>query len=139
MKLVVMDGQGGGMGRALVEQIKRAWPVQSVLCVGTNAMATAAMLKAGADAGATGENAVLVNCRDADIIVGPIGIVLADALLGEVTPGMAAAVSRSGALKILIPQSKCHVRVVGAQGMTLNLAAAEAVELIRAVMRESED
>ena len=113
MKVLVIDGQGGGMGRQLVEALKKARPQQAVLCVGTNAMATAAMLKAGADGGATGENAVVVNCRDAGLILGPVGIVLADALMGEITPAIAAAVGRSPALKVLLPAVNCLVRLAG--------------------------
>ena len=89
MRVVIIDGQGGGMGRALTERLRAASPEAEIVAVGTNVLATAAMLKAGASAGATGENAVRVNCRRADVIAGPIGIVLADALLGEITPEMA--------------------------------------------------
>ena len=94
-KITIIDGQGGRMGKALIEHLKREFPDQELLAVGTNSIATAAMLKAGADYGATGENPVLVAARDSDIIIGPIGIVIADSLFGEVTPAMAAAVGRS--------------------------------------------
>ena len=102
MKILIIDGQGGRMGGLLTEKIKKASiPGAEIYALGTNSTATAAMLKAGADYGATGENPVLVNCRDADYIIGPLGIMAADALLGEATPAMAVAVGRSHAMKIL--------------------------------------
>lgn len=116
-KIVVIDGQGGKMGRMVVEQIKaRLWPCE-VYAIGTNSLATAAMLKAGADCGATGENPVIVNCRDADAVIGPVGILVADALHGEVTAPMATAVGRCGAVKILLPVSRCNTYVAGAQAL----------------------
>ena len=103
MKIVIIDGQGGRMGGLLAEKIKKAAiPGAEIYALGTNSAATTAMLKAGADYGATGENPVLVNCRDADYIIGPLGIMAADALLGEVTPAMATAVGQSRAMKILL-------------------------------------
>lgn len=120
MKILVMDGQGGKIGRLIVEQIKQKDQSIELIAIGTNSIATAAMMKAGADHGATGENAVIVNCRDADIIIGPIGIILADALLGEVTPAMASTVSGSKALKIIIPTSKCNTIVTGTKDLSLN-------------------
>ena len=104
-KVVIIDGQGGRLGRALVEEIHKLCPGQPLLALGANTTATAAMMKAGAAMGATGENPVLVACRDADLIIGPIGIVIADSLLGEITPAMAAAIGQSRAQKILIPVS----------------------------------
>ena len=112
-KVVIMDGQGGKIGKMLVEQIKRRCPAQELIAIGTNSVATSAMLKAGADMGATGENPVLVNCEDADLIVGPVGIVMANSLLGEITPAMAVAVGKSPAQKILVPVNRCHVTVAG--------------------------
>ena len=111
--VAVVDGQGGGMGRGLVEAVKKKWPSLHVRALGTNSLATAAMLRAGADDGATGENAVVVGCRRADVILGPIGIVMADALLGEITPAMAQAVAQSDARRILIPANRCDTLVVG--------------------------
>lgn len=129
MKLLVIDGQGGGVGRMLVERLRLRLPEQSVLALGTNALATAAMLKAGASAGATGENAICFQCRDADVIAGPIGIVLANGLMGELTPAVAAAVGESRAMKVLVPVGKCRVRVAGAE-LPLEEAVAAAVEQI---------
>jgi len=113
MKLVVIDGMGGGMGAQLIEAVKAKAPQVTIIAVGTNAQATAAMLKAGANAGATGENPVIVNCRRADVIAGPIGIIAADSLYGEVTPAMAAAVGASEAQKVLIPAARCSISVAG--------------------------
>ncbi|MBU3820415.1 MAG: DUF3842 family protein, partial [Candidatus Faecalibacterium intestinavium] len=96
-RIVVIDGQGGGLGRQLVAALAASCPNAELVAVGTNSLATSAMLKAGAARGATGENAVIVNSRSADIIVGPLGIVIADSLLGEITPAMAAAVGQSSA------------------------------------------
>ena len=114
MKIMIIDGQGGRMGSLLTEKTKNAAiPGAQIYAIGTNSIATAAMLKAGADYGATGENPVLVNSRDADYIIGPLGIMAADALLGEVTPAMAVAVGQSSAMKILLPVNKCNHHVVG--------------------------
>lgn len=135
-KVLIMDGQGGKIGKMLVEQIKRRCPAQELIVLGTNSIATSAMLKAGADQGATGENPVLVNCADADLIVGPVGILMADSLLGEITPSMAVAVGRSPAQKILVPVNRCHMTVAGIGQYTLTeyveMAAQMAAEYIQA-------
>ena len=131
MNILVIDGQGGGIGKMLVTQLKKQNIAARVTAVGTNALATAAMLKAGADRGATGENPVIVACRDAEVIVGPIGILAADSLLGEVTPAMAVAVGQSRALKLLLPVNQCRNVVVGTQQMTLSQLVAAAVNQLR--------
>ena len=113
MKILVIDGQGGGLGRQLVAALSAQCPQAQLTAVGTNSLATSAMRKAGAVRTATGENAVVVNCRHADIIVGPIGIVIADALLGEITPAMAAAICQADAKRVLIPVNHCENFVVG--------------------------
>ena len=113
MKILVIDGQGGGLGKQLVAALSAQCPQAQLTAVGTNSLAASAMRKAGAVRTATGENAVVVNCRHADIIVGPIGIVIADALLGEITPAMAAAVCQSGAKRVLIPVNHCDNYIVG--------------------------
>ena len=115
MIVLVIDAQGGGIGRQLVLSIKQALPDVEVMAVGTNTAATAAMLKAGAASAATGENAVVVCSRKADIIVGPIGIVIADSMLGEITPKMALAVAGSNARRVLIPFSHCDNIIAGAE------------------------
>ena len=107
VRVLVIDGQGGGLGRQLTAALAAGCPDIELTAVGTNSIAASAMLKAGAHRAATGENAVVVNCRRADIIVGPIGIVIADALLGEITPAMAAAVCQSSAARVLIPVNHC--------------------------------
>ena len=112
-KVLVIDGQGGGLGRQLVSALAAACPEAELTAVGTNSLAANAMLKAGASRAATGENAVVVNCRHADVIVGPIGIVIADALLGEITPAMAAAICQADAKRVLIPVNHCENFVVG--------------------------
>lgn len=113
MRVLVIDGQGGGLGRQLVAAIAAACPEAELLAVGTNTLAASSMLKAGARRAATGENAVVVNCRTADVIVGPIGIVIADALMGEITPKMAMAVCQSSAKRVLVPINHCDNYVVG--------------------------
>ena len=136
MNILVIDGQGGRMGAALTEQIKNTFPKAEIIAVGTNSMATAAMLRAGADAAATGENPVIVNSKWADVIVGPIGIISANALLGEITPKMAAAVSESTAKKILLPVSRCAITVVGVQEKTLAEYVRDAVTLLSKISQE---
>ncbi len=113
MKITIIDGQGGKMGRTVIEQLKKAHPNLELYAIGTNSIATAAMLRAGADFGATGENPCIMNARDSDIIIGPIGIVFADALLGEITPAIAQAIGSSKAYKILIPVNRCNHYIVG--------------------------
>ena len=115
MKITIIDGQGGKIGKTLVEQLKRKHPEQELYAIGTNSIATSAMLKAGADYGATGENPCIVNAQDSDIIIGPVGIVFANALLGEITPAIATAVGASKAFKILIPMNKCNHYIVGCE------------------------
>ena len=119
MKILVIDGQGGGIGRQVVSAVKKAYPEAELIAVGTNSTASAAMLKAGADAAATGENSVVVCARSADVIIGPIGIVIADALLGEITPAMATAVSQSRARRILIPVNHCDNIIVGVSDLSM--------------------
>jgi len=134
MKIIVIDGQGGNIGRQLVKSIKDSFANVYVRAVGTNSTATANMLKGGADEAATGENAFLVACRDADIIVGPIGIAVADALLGEVSPKMAKALGQSHAKKILIPLNRCDVLVPGVKDKSTAELLNDTIEMIRDIM-----
>ena len=133
-KITIIDGQGGRMGKALIEHLKREFPDQELLAVGTNSIATAAMLKAGADYGATGENPVLVAARDSDIIIGPIGIVIADSLFGEVTPAMAAAVGRSHASQILMPVNRCNHHVAGCENLSMKEIIHRVIEQVRELL-----
>lgn len=131
MKIVVIDGQGGRLGQLIVEGIKKEAMKADIYAIGTNSIATSAMLKAGADFGATGENPVVVACRDADVITGPIGILSADSLLGEITPAMATAVGQSRALKLLLPVSQCNNRVVGVRPLTMGEMVGETIEKLK--------
>lgn len=131
MKIVIIDGQGGRLGQLLTEGIKKEGLTADIYAIGTNSIATSAMLKAGADYGATGENPVLVACRDADVILGPIGILAADSLLGEITPNMAVAIGQSKALKLLLPVSHCNNQVVGVKPLSLSELVREAVDQLK--------
>lgn len=131
MHILVIDGQGGGIGKQLVEEIRKALPEAFITAAGTNSIATSAMIKAGADNGATGENAVIVGCRNADIIAGPMGIVIADSLLGEITPSMAVAVGQSPALRILLPVNRCKNLIIGIADMDIATMIKKAVEEIK--------
>lgn len=133
MNLVVIDGQGGGYGRALIAALRAAGYDGEITAVGTNSAATAAMLKAGASAGATGENAVMVNARRADVVAGPLGLVMADSMLGECSAAMAAAVAASPAVKVLIPAAKCGVQIAGLPSLPLADSIADAVRRILAL------
>lgn len=127
-KVVVIDAQGGGVGKQIISEIVKRGMEVDIVAVGTNAAATAQMLKAGAAHGATGENPVIVGARDADYIIGPIGIVIADSMFGEITPKMAVAVGQSRAKKILIPITNCGNRVVGIQEKGMKAYIEEAVD-----------
>ena len=113
MNITIIDGQGGQLGSQIIKALLEKYPAARITAVGTNAIATSAMLKAGAHQAATGENPLIVNSRKADVILGPIGIVIADALLGEITPTMAVAVGQADAVRILLPMNKCDNIVAG--------------------------
>lgn len=133
MNILVVDAQGGGIGRQLVTVLKQNFPGSEITAVGTNSAATAAMLKAGADHAATGENAVKVCSRRADLIIGPIGIVIADSMYGEITPEMATAVGQSGAKRILIPVNHCDNIVAGVSEFNISRLLQEVVEEVRKI------
>ncbi len=135
MNVLVIDGQGGGLGRQLVAALSAQCPDVRLVAVGTNSVAAQAMHKAGAQRAATGENAVVVNCRRADVIVGPIGIVIADSLLGEITPAMAAAVCQSDATRVLIPINHCDNIVVGVPDQPIGQLVTAAVEKVKELIR----
>lgn len=136
MNIMVIDGQGGRMGKSIVEQMKKNFPEDEIIAIGTNSIATAAMLKAGADAGATGENPAIVGSRTADLIIGPMGIVIADSLMGEITPRMAVAIGQSGAKKLLLPVNRCQHYVVGCRDLPLGEYVMMAVEEVRKIKEE---
>ena len=131
MMILVVDGQGGGLGRLLVRELKGAFPQAEIAAVGSNSTAANAMMKAGADFAATGDNAVVVNCRHADIIVGAVGIVIADSMWGEITPRMAQAVGQSDARRVLIPINLCSNLVVGVSEMSMSKLVQAAVDTVR--------
>lgn len=139
MKILVIDGQGGGVGRALVTALKQLAPELRLTALGTNAAATSAMLRAGADQGATGENAIRYQCASADIIIGVIGILHANALLGEISPAIAGAVSRSDAEKVLIPLERCGLHVAGVESNPLEAKIAEAAALVVKLAQSAQD
>lgn len=134
MNIVVIDSQGGGIGRQVVASLKSAFPDIRITAIGTNVQATSAMLKAGADQGATGENPVIVACRSADVIIGPIGIVIADSMVGEISPAMAKAIGQSRAKRILIPINHCDNIVVGVNDLSLSRLIHEVIERIREIV-----
>lgn len=136
MNILVMDAQGGGIGKQVVTAVRTRFPNVTITAVGTNAAATTAMLRAGADEGATGENAAVVCCRRADVIIGPVGIVIADAMLGEVTPRMAVAVGQSAAKRILIPVNHCANFIAGVADLSVGrLVDSVVAELEKTVCR----
>ena len=135
MNVLVIDGQGGGLGKQLVAALSTQCPEARLTAVGTNSLAANAMRKAGAPRAATGENAVVVNSRRADVIVGPIGIVIADSLLGEITPAMAAAVCQSDATRVLIPINHCDNIVVGVPDQPIGQLVTAAVEKVKELIR----
>lgn len=134
MKITIIDGQGGRIGKSIIEQLKKKHAELELYAIGTNSIATSAMLKAGADYGATGDNAVIVNAADSDLIVGPIGIVFANALLGEITPAIASAIAASKAFKILIPVNRCNHYVAGCKEAPMGEYIRIAIEKIESML-----
>ncbi len=136
MNILVIDGQGGRLGCQMVRSIAEKYPGARLMAVGTNSAAAAAMAKAGAHQAATGENPLIVACRKADIIIGPIGIVIADSLFGEITPAMAVAVAQSAAVRILLPVNRCGNIVAGVQELSLTALISDAMAKLEGVMQE---
>ncbi|MBQ8519662.1 MAG: DUF3842 family protein [Agathobacter sp.] len=134
MNLLVIDGQGGQLGGQLIKTISAKFNDITITAVGTNATATATMLKAGAKQAATGENPVLVACRKADVIVGPIGIVIADSMYGEITPKMAVAVGQSDAVRILLPVNKCDNLVAGITDVTMTTIIDDVISKLQEIL-----
>jgi NAD(P)-dependent dehydrogenase (short-subunit alcohol dehydrogenase family) len=135
MRIAVIDGQGGGIGKSLVEKIKIRFGNQvHVIALGTNAVATSLMIRAGADDGASGENAIVVNVGQVDLIVGTVGIISANSMLGELTPAMAKAISSSPAKKVLIPLNRCNIMVTGVANTGMPEHIDEVIESIRQLL-----
>lgn len=135
MNIVIIDGQGGQLGVQLIQKIKSN-PIDAIItAIGTNAIATSSMLKAGANFGATGENPVIVACRKADVIIGPIGIAIADSLHGEITPKMALAVGQSDAVRILLPMNKCDNIVAGTSSLSTSTIIEDAINQLLALKK----
>lgn len=135
MRILVIDGQGGQLGGQIIKALRGQLSEAEITAVGTNATATAAMLKAGADKAATGENPVLVACRKADVIIGPIGIVIADAMYGEITPAMALAVGQADAVRILLPVNKCDNLVVGVADLSMTSLVEDAIAKVKTLCK----
>ena len=131
MNILIIDGMGGGIGKSIIERIKSEMNEIEITAVGTNSLATSAMLKAGADHGATGENAVVYNSSKADYIIGVIGIVVANSMHGEVSPKMVEAITSSPAHKILIPYDKCNVTVLGLDKKPIQGYISEITQILR--------
>lgn len=131
MNILVIDGQGGQLGGQIVKSILANFKDVTVIAVGTNATATATMLKAGAHQAATGENPVVVASKKADVIIGPIGIVIADSMLGEITPKMAVAVGQSEAKRILLPVNKCDNLVAGVTDWNMSVLISDVITKLK--------
>ena len=136
MVIMVMDGQGGGIGATLIKGL-RDLPAEGleILALGTNSIATSRMMKAGANRGATGENAIVHTCGNVDVIIGPLAVIMGNAMMGEVTPAMAEAVCSSGARKLLIPLTQEKVRLVGMSNEPLPHLVNQVVEIISEMLR----
>ena len=136
MNILVIDAQGGGIGKQLVARIKKEYPSETVIAVGTNSIATAAMIKAGADQGATGENSVIVACRTADVIIGPVGIVITDAMLGEITETISQTIAKAKAKRILIPFNMCDTMIAGVTDTSTGNLIDAAMKTLRSCFNE---
>lgn len=134
MNVLVIDGQGGQLGGQIVKALLANDKEVKIIAVGTNATATGTMLKAGAHQAATGENPVIVACKKADVIIGPIGIVIADAMLGEITPAMAVAVGQADAKRILLPMNKCDNLIAGVSDTSMSALVEDVIRKLRDCM-----
>ena len=134
VQVLIVDAQGGGIGKQLITAVKQAVPAVEITAVGANSAATAAMMKAGADHAATGENSVVVACRKAEVIMGPVGIAIADSMLGEITPAMAVAVGQSGATRILIPFNHCSNVIAGVSELSVKALIMDAVKELKSLI-----
>ena len=135
MNILIIDGQGGQLGAQLVKPIISHFPDVKLTAIGTNAVATSAMLKAGAKNAATGENPVIVACRKADVIIGPVGIVITDSLMGEITDKMAVAIARADAVRILIPINKCDNLIAGVTNLNAGALIEDAISKLHSIIK----
>ena len=138
MRILVIDGQGGGIGRSLVELLVKNFPDSEIGATGTNSIATEAMLKGGPAFAATGENAILFNATEADVIIGPAGIIMANALHGEISPAISMAVSSSKAKVVLIPMNHCRAYIAGVEEKKVAEYLQDAMEIIRQIMKQED-
>ncbi|MBR4909609.1 MAG: DUF3842 family protein [Acidaminococcaceae bacterium] len=136
MRIVVIDGQGGGIGRSLVELLVKNFPAAEIGAVGTNSAATENMMKGGPSFAATGDNAAVFNAKEADIIVGPAGIIMANAMHGEISPAIAMAISSGKAKVVLIPMNHCRAYIAGVEEKKVAEYLNDAIEIIRQLMSE---
>ncbi len=134
MKIAVVDGQGGGIGKAVVEEVRKAFPDLYILALGTNALATGQMLKAGATEGATGENAIIHNMEHVDVVIGVVGILCANSMMGELSPAMAQAIGGSHTHKVLLPINRCHIHVVSVAETGLSRHIRNVIDELREIM-----
>ena len=137
MNILVIDGQGGQLGSQIIKEIIAKHPETDIMAVGTNTVATAAMIKSGAKKAATGENPIIVACRKADVIIGPVGIVIADSLFGEITPKMSVAIGQRDASKILIPVNKCENLVAGVPNLTVSALIEDALAKLQMIIEKN--
>ncbi|MDF2656989.1 MAG: hypothetical protein K0R19_3463 [Bacillota bacterium] len=138
MRIAVVDGQGGGIGRAIVEKLKAALTNVEIVALGTNSAATGQMLRAGADDGATGENAIVHNMKSVDVVVGVIAIINANSMMGELSPKMAQAIGESRAFKVLLPINRCNIHVVSVEEVPLSVHLDNAVKTIRGYVAKNQ-
>lgn len=134
IRILIVDGQGGKLGKQLIEAIRAVYQSVEITAIGTNGIATSTMIKGGADNAATGENPIIVACRKTDIIIGPIGIVIADSLMGEITPKMATAIAQSNAVRILIPVNKCDNLVAGVPDLSITALISDAMNKLSQII-----
>ncbi|MDF2616829.1 MAG: hypothetical protein K0Q47_1484 [Sedimentibacter sp.] len=137
MKIAVIDGMGGGIGSQVVERLKSLNSSDiEIIALGTNSQATSNMLRSGAHEGATGENAITWNCMKADVIIGPLAIIAANSMMGEISPKMSEAIASSPARKLLLPVSKCNIEVIGLEDMQFKTIFNELTSTMKKILNE---
>jgi hypothetical protein len=137
MRIAVIDGQGGGIGKAVIEKLRQVFGNEPVIIAfGTNALATSLMIKAGANEGASGENAIATSVPGVDVIIGSVSILAANSMLGELTPRMAVSIADSRALKVLIPLNRCNIQIAGVRNEPLPHYIDDVVAMVRNILEE---